>query len=466
MVLSQPCIGSRIYIPIDSIIKKCPLIIEGKIISTTPAYKSGGMIYTSYIVQVYKVFRGSLTTKFIELPMEGGWVGNVGVSIPSCGTVSLVGAGIFFLSNPADSVSKMKYLNSGDTIAKNFIVYPYYDGLGYDNFPNIERDLYQHIEKLTGLKRRIISHPEVEDIDTRNWLIQNHKVNLLESNGLTINLVHAELGNGQKTFDLFIDAKSTNLFCDLNSLEFAVKYNPKTFGTWVVKNRNVEFNSSKIYPVWKWENISNILLSDSAYKTHITDLDSSTILISINAIDTSKGIFQISKALVAYLHFKIKDFNSSIGFSLVNEKANGKFYNYEDSKISSFKYIFCNKGIDISTNSFITPVVKDFSPDTILCGQSEILIIKGQHFLSDKTQVLLWCTKDDCGFNEVIPSSKFISQTDTTISLNIPCTMDVGVRFCGTVFQTTSGFIVNKEGMRGDSYSPRKLYIKHPDKKD
>ena len=464
--LTQTCFGSRIYIPINTVIKHSPIIIEGKVVSIPPAYWADRMIYTSYIVQVYKIFNGELNADYIEIPMEGGSVGNVMVDIPSCGTLALAGRGqtaIFFLyiPNPEDSIANKKFRSSEDTLAKNFIVRPYYDCWGYGSATNIERDIYKHIETLTKTKRKIISRPEVEDADTKNWLTANGKTNLFKSTGISLNISHTELGYGQNTFDLFIDTKSSVGFTDLNKIQFAIKYNTTTFGTFVVKNKNVEFNNPNLDYNWKWESIPKMFLGDTFYTTHITDLDSTTILISIEAVRNSKQIFEIGKQLVALLRFKIQNFNSPTSISFVSELASGKFYDYENNKISPLSYIFCNKGVDISPHSFLAPVVSNFSPDTIHCGENEVLTITGKNFLSDKTRILIWCTKDGCGFNAIIPSTKFLSLTDTAIILNIPCELNVGGSACGSIFPTTSGFYVGKEGLNSDVNSPRKLYIKH-----
>jgi hypothetical protein len=60
----------RIYAPIDTVIKRCPVIIEGRIVYITPAYcnietKSsfGHEPYRSFIIQVYKVFKGNFSWK-------------------------------------------------------------------------------------------------------------------------------------------------------------------------------------------------------------------------------------------------------------------------------------------------------------------------------------------------------------------------------------------------------------------
>lgn len=466
LTFSLQSYSSRIYIPIDTIIKKCPLIVEGKVVSIPPAYWGGQMIYTSYVVQVYKIFKGDINTTFIEIPLEGGIVGNDILSIPSCGTLSLAGlgqTGIFFLNNPniSDSTANKKFLSSGDTLAKNFIVRAFYDTWVYQNNANTEKDVYCHIEALTKIKRKIISRPEVEDATVKNWLISSGNAGLLQSQGVALNFKYAELGKNQTIFDLCIEVKSTVSFVALKTLEFAVKYNTETFGTFVVRNKNIEFNNSKLNFDKKWLRISKSLLGDTAYTTQISDLDSSTILISIKSLKKSKHVFEIGKQIVALLRFNIKNFDSTSTFSFPIEFANGKFYDYENNSISKLSYVFCNQEIDVTPHSLLLPIINNFSPDTILCGEKEILTVTGMNFLSDKTRLIIGCAKDGCSFNAIIPHTKFISLTATTIVTYIPCELNVGGSACGSTFPTISGFYVGKENLSPEILSPRKLYIQH-----
>ncbi|NQY10722.1 MAG: hypothetical protein HRT71_14580 [Flavobacteriales bacterium] len=464
----RDCMASRIYLATDTVIKYSPIIIEGNVIDVTPAYWVDKTIYTSYIIQVYKVFKGNMTKKYIEIPMRGGQIGNQIIHNSSCGSLHLTGkgrTGIFFLSlpNKLDTVLNKKFHNSGDSIAGHFIVHPNYDVLSYGGYGNVEKNIYQHIESLTGQKRKIISRPEVKDKNVREWLMTSDRTELLDKVGMTLKFSHEELNPRQKTFDLWVNLKSNVLYTDLHSIEFAIKYNSETFGTYVVKNKTVEFNNPNRYHRWKGEPVSALLIGDSAYQTNITDLDSSTVLISIKSTNKEKGGFQFAKKGIALMCFKIKDFNSQTQFSFIPNKAKGKYYDYENSQISSLSYVYCGSGLDVLPHSYKTPFVSNFSPDSIKCGESETLTINGIHFLSDKTRVLIRCSKDQCVFYASIPSSDFISHTDTTITLNIPCKLDIGGSACGSMFPTKSGFIVDKSGLTKDSNSPRKLIIIQPD---
>ena len=184
-------------------------------------------------------------------------------------------------------------------------------------------------------------------------------------------------------------------------------------------------------------------------------------MISIKSLKKSKHVFEIGKQIVALLRFNIKNFDSTSSFSFPSEFANGKFYDYENNSISKLSYVFCNQEIDVTPHSLLLPIINNFSPDTILCGEKEILTVTGMNFLSDKTRLIIGCAKDGCSFNAIIPHTKFISLTDTTIITYIPCELNVGGSACGSIFPTISGFYVGKENLSPEILSPRKLYIQH-----
>ena len=175
LILPSFCFSQKMFLPMDSVIKRSPIIIEGKVINVTPPYwntqtKSSRMHepFRSFIIQVYKVFKGKLKQKYVEIPIVGGEIGNTIVTVSDNTNMPDKGnAGIFYLEIPSDPNWSKQFYNSGDTLANHYILQPFYDPYNYDALwsrPQIylqdkETNLYQHIEKLTGRKRKIISNP-------------------------------------------------------------------------------------------------------------------------------------------------------------------------------------------------------------------------------------------------------------------------------------------------------------------
>lgn len=69
--------GQLVPVSLTQRIDKASVIFEGKVISKTAAWNPAHtQIYTSNLISVYKVFKGSLTTVQVEIITPGGAVGN------------------------------------------------------------------------------------------------------------------------------------------------------------------------------------------------------------------------------------------------------------------------------------------------------------------------------------------------------------------------------------------------------
>lgn len=186
---------SKIYLPLDTMIKYSPIIIEGKVINVTKPYytkkttkSKGGEIYRSVVVEVLKIFKGKkeLQTEYVEIPLYGGCIGRT-CSYIACGQANLPPlnfSGIFFLRNPKDTAQTNQFLSSPDTTPNKKTIYVHYDAYTYYNssmrreipvpLKNIERNFYRRIERITKIKREIVKEPEIEDEKARSFLISNN----------------------------------------------------------------------------------------------------------------------------------------------------------------------------------------------------------------------------------------------------------------------------------------------------
>src|SRR6187455_2984349 len=73
------------------------IIIEGKIISQSSFWNNTqDFIYTSNVIDVYKIFKGSITTSQIEIITEGGTVGNTMIKAEPALEFRINDVGVFF----------------------------------------------------------------------------------------------------------------------------------------------------------------------------------------------------------------------------------------------------------------------------------------------------------------------------------------------------------------------------------
>lgn len=132
--------------------KESELIIEGRLISSKSFKIMHHGIYTANTYKVLKVFKGAIVDSLIEVVYEGGQVDGYETIITD-GVSDVITEGVFFFKD------KCQYHYSKDLES----YFPPVYGIGYysaDNkvrcgdvtFDNIEKEIYQPIEALTGHK--------------------------------------------------------------------------------------------------------------------------------------------------------------------------------------------------------------------------------------------------------------------------------------------------------------------------
>ena len=141
-------------VPFDLRTSNASLVVEGAVISKQSYWNSDQtMIYTSNIVEVYKVFKGSLTGNRIEIITEGGLVGLAMIKVEPSLQLGVGETGVFMCVAP-------KRIKSPSTIpavhprytayaeSQGFIRYDLQNRTAADPFrryTNIKEDLYKKI---------------------------------------------------------------------------------------------------------------------------------------------------------------------------------------------------------------------------------------------------------------------------------------------------------------------------------
>lgn len=163
--------------------EKSDLIVEGKVISQNSFWGTGHQnIYTANLIEVYKVFKGTLSGAQIEVITEGGTVGNrKQVTTPAL-ELSDSEMGVFFceptgIVNPQGSVSARNYKAYGSV--QGFIRYRLSDNTASEPFRTyhgIETDVYNSIRQITGEAPREIAENKALKVSHQkqeNTLIPN-----------------------------------------------------------------------------------------------------------------------------------------------------------------------------------------------------------------------------------------------------------------------------------------------------
>lgn len=139
------------------------LIVEGRVIASYSFWDSGRQnIYTSNAVEVFKVFKGTVSPAMVEVITQGGTVGNQSQRVDPSLQLGNTAMGVFFLepsrvANPHGQPSIRSYMAYADL--QGFIRYNLSDGTAWEPFRKyrgIETEVYDSISNLTGAAPREI----------------------------------------------------------------------------------------------------------------------------------------------------------------------------------------------------------------------------------------------------------------------------------------------------------------------
>lgn len=151
-------------VDLDEKVSKSSLIVEGKVITKKSFWNDAHtMIFTTNTVEVYKIFKGNITTKTIEVVTQGGTVGTSAVIVSDLLQLDDNKTGIFFC------YPNQFNLKSPVTKRLLFDVYSSDQGfLRYDEkkdiasapfarYSGIEKNVYKLIQQKTGKTFTIIN---------------------------------------------------------------------------------------------------------------------------------------------------------------------------------------------------------------------------------------------------------------------------------------------------------------------
>ena len=134
------------------------VIVEGKIISQASFWNTQqDFIYTSNVIEVYKVFKGNISLSQVEIITEGGQSGNQMVRAEPSLEFRMNDIGVFFgiattQLNPGSGFPPALQFE-GYASNQSFIRYDLQDVTASDPFTNyndIVTGIYQHITSITG----------------------------------------------------------------------------------------------------------------------------------------------------------------------------------------------------------------------------------------------------------------------------------------------------------------------------
>jgi hypothetical protein len=151
---AQQCL--ILNVPLEKRIAESDIIIEGKVISKTSFWNEDkSRIYTSNIIELYKIFKGTINSEKIEMISEGGEVGDTWVTVTPGVDLAIGATGIFLCNfNTNNSIAANKSVNYiPNCLSLGFIKYDLTDLSASDVFTkyfDIKTKLYDFISQKTA----------------------------------------------------------------------------------------------------------------------------------------------------------------------------------------------------------------------------------------------------------------------------------------------------------------------------
>ncbi len=139
-------------------------IFEGKVTSKTCFWNaSHTLIFTSNIIDIYKVFKGDTAASQVEIITEGGTVGDEMHRVAPCLNLSVGDVGIFTamasaVYNPQSAITKTSVFQCYGSL-QGFFKYDLVDQSAttpFKKYTNIQNDLYTAIENAIGKMYKVI----------------------------------------------------------------------------------------------------------------------------------------------------------------------------------------------------------------------------------------------------------------------------------------------------------------------
>lgn len=144
---------SMISRPLDQRLVDSELVIEGEVIDQKGVWNTEqSMIHTINTIKVFKVFKGTITTEYIEVLTQGGTVGLTHDRVSVALRLRRGDVGLFTLRANSSTVKSSNPIFEVLGRQQGFVAYSRLDGTASDfqsRFSSIQDELYPYISGVT-----------------------------------------------------------------------------------------------------------------------------------------------------------------------------------------------------------------------------------------------------------------------------------------------------------------------------
>lgn len=446
------------------------IVLQGTVIAANRGFYQNN-IYSSCVIEINTIFKGRMEESVIEIFVFGGFLGN---------SWSSVSHGQMYLP-PVNTTAifRIKEIAEGDSKKKMQVLTPFklYGMQGMQVlFPNgyvainkninLEKELYQDLEREFGTKRKSVIAPATIDEVAINYSTKNNLLVPNRLNGIVYKLLPIQETKYEDYIGFSVNLASTNAISYYQQGELLIAYNKEAFGDSIITRENLLFNIPRNYR--KPGVVRNGALPDY-FKVTVEDIASDTFMISWENESHFDSCLQLLPhergRYVAELFFKPINHLAPVGIKLSSPDATNLRYDYEKEEMVPFEYA--------ATQEIQGYQVLELMPATI-----DSIYPEGPHQPFDTIQLV---GKNFGRFAKValrgkgtrghirhrkVPDSRIVSRSDTLITLVIPPNLvSDDDQYLSEEWIPVSGKIRLTKGygqFEVDTYSEQKLILASP----
>jgi len=437
-------------VPLKEKTEKADLIIEGKVVDSQSYRGIDGEIYTAHKIEVFKSFKGNLTSNFVSAITLGGWVDDEIRSWTHLLTLEIGEAGVFFLSATRRPVSNLpNFPNTQFEVyssSQGFLKYAFDErekvaAAPFCVYSNVEEELFGYFEKAYG-SAISFSKPQWENGNFRGG----------EEDCIVYKFDVANIVPVSEGYELVADVmvKVTSGEYYLSQSAIVATYDSEMLGDSIIQNSILEVESVGIS-------------SESNYEIVATELASDKVEIKVKAINLDAlSLVELTDdfTLLTKLKLTLSEI-ADPGIFLDNNvmEENTEFYNSVTQRPETFRCLQIEGDFEVACSP---PVITSFSPAppmSIRAGTDDTLTIRGMCFDTIRGTSEVEFTDSKAGAPPVTwvqpLDGEYIVWSDTLIKVIVPSIvkgMDIS-QSAGT-----GRFRVNR-GAAGTATSPLDLNI-------
>lgn len=365
------------------LIQQSDVVIEGKVIKQETFWgENDKYIYTKSTLKTYKIFKGQSIPTEIDLITIGGELDGQNHSWSHGFVISLNEKGIFFLKEKANRNYNIVNGYKGlITFRKIFQDTPKGYTSGYV-FNNIEEDVYQSLQNLTG-KREILDLNDYEreilersitlssSDDCAEYKIKNLKVT-------TVNPSNQFSTSSTVSFNLEfdIDIRSLQNIFDLSRTLLKMTYSTNILGSNLASSNNMVASLKSDFGNYE------LTLYDDAPDKVAVNIEKIQNAIAEEINSYHKGLYH---AVIG-----IQNYDPTLSLSLtVDENLDIKTYKEINNVISEINCNIYDENVDVLINQLMPPEITSYNAE-LTAGTRTLLTIDGDNFDAERYNSEIW----------------------------------------------------------------------------